>query len=177
MEKWFNAKSPVRFRGEAPGSGFSDSTPRILEAALGLPVKAVLGCKGTSEAKLAADSGEVDGICLSWVAGKTPWGEALQTGDVIPILPILQTIARPIPEIPNVPLAINYAKTDEARQFIDAGLHKPLCLPGTVQNIHVLLRYRDFLKRVTATKIYQYKANLVKGLISIPSRFRSLIFG
>ena len=46
----------------------------------------------------------------------------------------------------------------------------------TVQNIQVLLRYRDFLKRVTAAKRYQHKATLVKGLISISSRVHSLIF-
>jgi len=49
-------------------------------------------------------------------------------------------------------------------------------LVAAAQNIKVLLRYGDFLKRVTATKIYQDKANLVKGLISIPSRIHSLIF-
>jgi hypothetical protein len=50
-------------------------------------------------------------------------------------------------------------------------------LVATVQNIQVLLRYGDFLKRVTAARIYQDKANLVKGLISIPSRIGSLISG
>ncbi|MFH1029462.1 MAG: tripartite tricarboxylate transporter substrate-binding protein, partial [Pseudomonadota bacterium] len=66
VDKWINAKTPVKFGGEAPGAGFSDITPRILATALGFPTKVVLGYKGTSEAKLAADSGELDGICLGW---------------------------------------------------------------------------------------------------------------
>jgi len=36
---------------------------------------------------------------------------------------VLQTVAEPIAELPKVPLAINAAKTDPARQLIQAGIH------------------------------------------------------
>jgi hypothetical protein len=36
---------------------------------------------------------------------------------------VLQTVSQPISELPKVPLAISAAKTDEARQLIQAGIH------------------------------------------------------
>jgi tripartite-type tricarboxylate transporter receptor subunit TctC len=122
MDKWFSAKNPVSFGGQAPGATFSDTVPRILRAALGLPVKPVSGYKGTTEVRLAIESGELDGNCLSWESGKATWAKAMETGDIIPLL---QVVPKPIREIPNVPLAITYAKTDEARQLIELGVHQP----------------------------------------------------
>ena len=36
---------------------------------------------------------------------------------------VLQTNRKSIPELTHVPLAINYAKTDEAKQLIEVGIH------------------------------------------------------
>ena len=165
MEKWFNAKTPVRFGGQAPGATFSDNIPRILRVALGLPVKPVSGYKGTTEVRLAIESGELDGNCLSWESGKATWGKALQAGDIIPIL---QVVPKPNPEIPHVPLAISYAKTDEARQLIEMGGHqlpvfaRPFMLPpGTPkERVQILrnafeatMRDKDFLAEVEKTRM------------------------
>jgi len=55
MEKWFAAKEPVKFGGVGPGGGASDNA-RVLQAALGLPIKVIDGYKGTADTRLAAES-------------------------------------------------------------------------------------------------------------------------
>jgi putative tricarboxylic transport membrane protein len=62
MEKWFASKDPIKFGGVGPGGGASDN-PRVLQAALGLPIKVIDGYKGTADIRLAAESGE-----LAWHA-------------------------------------------------------------------------------------------------------------
>ncbi len=144
MDEWFNAKEPVKLGGQAPGATFSDNVPRILRTAIGLPVKPVSGYHGTAEVKLAVASGEVDGNCLSWESGKATWRSEIQKGDIIPIL---QLVKKPIPEIPDVPMAITYAKNDEARILLDAAVHNPpafarpfLLHPETPDDIVKMLR-------------------------------------
>jgi hypothetical protein len=75
---------------------------------------------------------------------KVTWRNALQTGDLIVVL---QIVAKPFPELPNVPLAINLAKTDEARHLIKIGVQdaaayaRPFVLPpGTTKDRVELLR-------------------------------------
>ncbi len=165
MEQWFNAKTPVKFGGQAPGSSFSDNVPRILRAALGLPIRPVSGYKGTAEIRLAIDSGELHGNCLSWDSGKATFGKALQTGDIIPIL---QGVPKAHREIPNVPLAISYAKTEEAKQMIELGIHIPptfvrpyILPPGTPkERVQILrqafqetLRDKEFLMELEKAKL------------------------
>jgi hypothetical protein len=38
---------------------------------------------------------------------------------------VLQLVAKPHPELPKVPLAVNLAKTDEARTLLQAAVHDP----------------------------------------------------
>lgn len=66
------------------------------------------------------ESGELDGWCAAWDTTKMTSKKALETGDIIPVL---QVFPRVQPDLPNVPLAINLAKTDEARQLIEVGCH------------------------------------------------------
>jgi tripartite-type tricarboxylate transporter receptor subunit TctC len=61
MDQWVAAKKPVKLGGEAPGANDSD-VPRILRAAVGLPIQLIEGYKGTSNIRLAAEAGEVDGV-------------------------------------------------------------------------------------------------------------------
>ena len=65
IDQWFAAKTPVKIGAMAPGSVTSD-IPKILKAALNLPIQIVEGYKGTAEIRVAADSGEVDGGCWGW---------------------------------------------------------------------------------------------------------------
>jgi tripartite-type tricarboxylate transporter receptor subunit TctC len=151
IEKWMASKTPVKLGGVAPG-GTPDANARILKAALGLPIQLVSGYKGTAEIRLAASSGEVGGACWSWESMRSTWRGALDSGEVIAVL---QTSARPFPDLAAVPLALSLAKTDEARQLIKVGIQnaaafaRPLALPpGTPKDRVLILRkaFQETLK-------------------------------
>jgi hypothetical protein len=118
MDHWFATKTPVKLG--ATGSGPIVDVPKILKAALGLPIQLVLGFKGTADIRLAAESGEIAGACWSWDAIKSTWAKGLESGEVNIVL---QALPKPHPDLPKVPLAIAYAKSEEARQLIQVGIH------------------------------------------------------
>jgi tripartite-type tricarboxylate transporter receptor subunit TctC len=75
----------------------------------------VEGYKGGAEARLAVESGEVDGLCASWQATKVSWRSQMESGK---IRVVLQATLKSHPDLKNVPLAISYAKTEEARTLL-----------------------------------------------------------
>jgi len=143
MEKWIASKTPVKVGGQAPGAA-NDDLPKILKATLGLPTQLVSGYKGSADIRLAVNGGEVAGICNAWETLKSNWRKELESEELIIVL---QLIPKAHPDLPNVPLAINYAKTDEARKLIQAGVHdygtvaRPFVLPpGTPKDRLQILR-------------------------------------
>ncbi len=103
-------KQIVKFGGVASGSG-SDDIPNVLKATLGLPIQLVSGYKGTADVRLAFNSGEVAGLSNSWESTKSTWRKELESGE---LKLVLQATLKPHPEFPKLPMALNYAKTDEA---------------------------------------------------------------
>lgn len=151
MDQWLAAKSPIKIGGLSPGNSTSD-VPRILRAALDLPIQVVDGYKGTAEVRLAADAGEVHGGCWAWESVKVTWAKAVQSGDATPVV---QVTAKKIPDLPNVPLALDLAKTDEARLLIKAGAVDPSAIvrvyvttPRTPKDRLQILR-RAFMNTLT----------------------------
>jgi len=143
LDDWMAAKKPVKLGGEAPGANDSD-VPRVLKAALGLPVQLIEGFKGTSNIRVAAEAGEIDGGCWTWASIRTTWANGIESGMV---KPIIQVNAKKAEDIPNVPNAIDFAKTPDARILIDAGIHAPSAIlrayalpPGTPKGRADLLR-------------------------------------
>jgi tripartite-type tricarboxylate transporter receptor subunit TctC len=143
VEKWLGSKTPVKLGGNSPGVT-PDNAARIVKTALGLPVQVITGHKGTAAIRLAVESGELAGACFSWESMKVTWRSALQTGDLVVVL---QVVNKPFPDLPNVPLAINLAKTDEARRLLKLGVQdaaayaRPFVLPpGTPKERVELLR-------------------------------------
>jgi tripartite-type tricarboxylate transporter receptor subunit TctC len=124
FERWRNAKTPVKLGGGASGDTASASA-KILKEALGLPVQLVMGYKGTSEMRLAAESGELGGACFQWESIKTTWRKGLDAGEALVPLQINPKVH---PELAQVPNAIDFAKTEEARQLIRFGLHEPAAM-------------------------------------------------
>jgi hypothetical protein len=51
---------------------------------------------------------------------KTMWSRALETGDVKVLLMVMP---KKHPELPNIPLAIDYAKTEDARRILKYAVH------------------------------------------------------
>jgi tripartite-type tricarboxylate transporter receptor subunit TctC len=151
MDKWFAAKEPLKFGGVGPGGTASD-VARTVQAALGLPIKVIDGYKGTADIRLAAESGELAGVCIAWESLKTTWRKAIETGDVNVLL---QAMPKKHADLANVPLAIDYAKTDEARRLLKYGVQdtavitRPYFLaPGTPKARVQILRkaFADTLK-------------------------------
>ena len=124
MEQWFAAKSPIKLGGLSPGNSTSD-VARIIGAALKLPVQLVEGYKGTNEIRLAADAGEINGACWAWETLRVAWSKAIPAGDV---KVVLQVTAKKIPDLANVPMALDLAKTDEARELLKAGAIDPAAI-------------------------------------------------
>ncbi len=124
MDQWFVAKTPIKLGGLSPGNSTSD-VARIIAAALNLPVQLVEGYKGTNEIRLAADAGELHGACWAWETLRTAWSKAIPAGEVNVVL---QVTAKKIPELPNVPMSLDLAKTDEARQILRAGAIDPAAI-------------------------------------------------
>jgi tripartite-type tricarboxylate transporter receptor subunit TctC len=147
VENWQTAKAPVKLGGT--GSGPIVDVPKILQVALGLPIQLVLGYKGTADIRLAAEGGELAGACWSWEAIKSTWTKGLESGNVNIVL---QALPKAHPDLPKVPLAINYAKSDEARYLIQVGIHdaadiaRPFVMPPRTPKEHVRIMRQAFIR-------------------------------
>jgi tripartite-type tricarboxylate transporter receptor subunit TctC len=114
MDDWINARRPQKISTIGPGTSTSD-VPKILKAALNLPMDVIDGYKGGADARLAVESGEVDGYCGSWGTVETVWRSAYDSKKIVPVL---QVARQSQPKYKQVPLANSYAKTDEARELL-----------------------------------------------------------
>jgi tripartite-type tricarboxylate transporter receptor subunit TctC len=151
VEQLLASKTPIKLGGVGAGSA-TDDIPKVLAATMNFPLQLVSGYKGTADVRLAFDSGEVQGVCNSWESFKATWSKELSSGDIVMIL---QTTAKPHPDLPKVPLVINYAKTEEAQKFVKAIIHsvgptaRPYVLPpGTPKDRMQILRkaFMDTMK-------------------------------
>jgi tripartite-type tricarboxylate transporter receptor subunit TctC len=114
MNDWIHSKRPMKISAIGPGTSTSD-IPKLLKAALNLPMDVLDGYKGGAGARLAVESGEVDGYCGSWQTVETVWRGAYQSGK---IRAVLQASLESHPKYKQVPLAVSYVKTDIARQLV-----------------------------------------------------------
>lgn len=129
MEKWFAVKTPVKLGTTGPGAFGTDNVIKVIKAALNLPIQIISGYKGTADMRLAAESGEIDGTTWGWDSMRGTWQKALETGTVVVVL---QTVPKPFPDLAKVPLAIDFAKTPEAKQLIEIGIHFPSKITKTL---------------------------------------------
>jgi len=151
MEQWLASKTPIKLGGVGAGSA-TDDIPKVLKEAIGLPIHLVSGYKGTADVRLAFASGEVQGVCNAWESFKATWRKELESGE---LLIVVQNIPKPHPDLPKVPLVIDFAKTDEGRKLIRAIVHsvgptaRPYVLPpGTPKERVDILRkaFTDTMK-------------------------------
>jgi tripartite-type tricarboxylate transporter receptor subunit TctC len=164
VDRWMAAKTPVKLGGSAPGTTNDDSA-KLLKASLGLPIQLVTGYKGTAPIRLAAESGEIDGGCWAWESIKVTWRKGLDAGEVNVVL---QAVPKAMPDLPKVAVAIELAKTEEARRLIQVGIHDPSSItrpyalpPGTpkdrVQTLRKAfletLKDKDFMAEAVKSKL------------------------
>ena len=129
MEKWMSAKTPVKMGTTGPGAFGTDNVIKVIKAALNLPIQIISGYKGTADMRIAAESGEIDGTTWGWDSMRGTWQKAIESGTVAIVL---QTVPKPFPDLLNVPLAIDLAKTADARELIEVGIHYPSKITKTL---------------------------------------------
>lgn len=114
-EDWRKSKTRVKLGAIGPGTSGTDDT-KLLAAATDFPLQLIEGYKGTADIRIAAETGEVDGTCaFGWQSAKVTWANALKAKQ---IHVVLQTMLESHPELKGVPLAIDYAKTDEGKKLL-----------------------------------------------------------
>jgi tripartite-type tricarboxylate transporter receptor subunit TctC len=92
-------------------------TPRLYNAVLGTKFKIVTGYTGTTDIGLAIERGEVEGIGdWSWSSLKKQKPDWIRDGK---INMLLQSGLHNDPELPHVPNALEFAKTDADRKLIE----------------------------------------------------------
>lgn len=102
--------------GGTSASADTDQFPRITNGVLGTKMKVVTGYPGGNEVGLAMERGEVHGRCgWSWSSVKSThrqWYEQKKFNILV------QLALSKHPELPDVPLIIDLAKTDEQRAIL-----------------------------------------------------------
>ena len=147
VEKWLAVKTAPRMGATAPGTGGHDVS-RILNTTLGLPMQMVLGYKSTGDMRVAMERGELNGLCTGWESFKSLWKQSIDSGDLIMVL---QALPQPHADLPKVPLGISFAKTAEARELIQVGIHnvtaisRPFILPPRTPKERVQLLRKAFM--------------------------------
>lgn len=109
----------VALAGPAPGSD-GVTFPSTLNNLLGTKFKIVTGYRSGPEMVLAVERREVDGRgSWSWAAFRTEGMPMLNKGQ---LSILVQLSPRKSPELPDVPLVMDFAKTQEQRQILDVVL-------------------------------------------------------
>lgn len=94
-----------------------ETTPRMLNALIGTKFKIVSGYKGTADVNLAMEREEVQGLGdWSWSNVKSRKAEYLKDGK---IRVLLQVALKKLPDLPNVPSALDYVKNDLDRKAME----------------------------------------------------------
>jgi tripartite-type tricarboxylate transporter receptor subunit TctC len=102
--------------GGTSASADTDQFPKIANGVLGTKMRVVTGYPGGNEIGLAMERGEVQGRCgWSWSSVKSThqqWYEQKK------FLVLVQLALGKHPDLPDVPLIVDLAKTDEDRQIL-----------------------------------------------------------
>lgn len=91
--------------------------PTVMNNVFGSKFKLIMGYKGSNEAMLAVERGEVEGHSTSWTAVKVAHPTWLPDKS---ITIIVQFALKRHPELPDVPTAVDLARNDEERQILRA---------------------------------------------------------
>lgn len=127
-------KTPITMSGLGPG-GDTDVYTNLLNNVFGTKMKLVTGYNSGGAMDLAIERGEVDGRCgWSWstlISTKASWVTEKK------VIFLVQLALEKQPELPDVPLVMDFAKTDEQRQILEIALApqlmgRPLLTPPEI---------------------------------------------
>jgi tripartite-type tricarboxylate transporter receptor subunit TctC len=91
--------------------------PTVLNNVIGTKFKLVMGYRGSNEAMLAMERGEVEGHSTAWSAVKVAKPDWVRDKTVSIIV---QFALKRHPELPDVPTAVELARNDDERQVLAA---------------------------------------------------------
>jgi tripartite-type tricarboxylate transporter receptor subunit TctC len=91
--------------------------PTVMNNVFGTKFKLVMGYKGSSEAMLAVERGEVEGHSTSWTALKVAHPDWLRDRSVTMLV---QFALKRHGELPDIPTAVDLARNDEERAILGA---------------------------------------------------------
>ena len=137
----------VAVAGPAPGTD-GVTYPNTLNNLLGTRFKIVTGYRSGPEMVLAVERREVEGRgSWSWASFRTEGAGMLKAGE---LNILVQMSLRKSPELPNVPLVMEYAKTDEQKKILQLILTGqemawPLVAPAETPKERVELLRKTFL--------------------------------
>jgi tripartite-type tricarboxylate transporter receptor subunit TctC len=95
----------------------SNLFPQVLNTFLGTKLKLVSGYPGTAPIFLAIERGELQGICgMYWSSVMATRGDWIREGK---LRPLVQLAIDKHPDHPDIPLAVDFAKTQEDRQAME----------------------------------------------------------
>jgi tripartite-type tricarboxylate transporter receptor subunit TctC len=109
-----------RIQSTLSGTGAGSTVsiyPTVLNNVIGTKFKLVMGYRGSNEAMLAMERGEVEGHSTAWAAVKVAKPDWIRDKTVNIIV---QFALRRHPELPDVPTAVELARNDEERAVLSA---------------------------------------------------------
>jgi tripartite-type tricarboxylate transporter receptor subunit TctC len=133
--------------GSSGVNGSSHQFPMIVNALIGTRFKPLLGYVDSAGVGLAMERGELEGYCsFTWGSIKSARPQWIEK-KLINIL--LQLTTSKHPELPNVPLIMDYARDQAARQaftfvFADQEMGRPVVAPPDVPAERVAALRRAF---------------------------------
>ena len=93
----------------------SEVVSNTLNGIVGTKIRLISGYHGTTDAALALERGEIEGVYISWSGVKTGYPQWIRDGK---INVLLQTRATPHPDLPDTPLVMSLTRNDEERQAL-----------------------------------------------------------
>jgi len=109
-----------RIQSTLSGTGVGSTVsiyPTVMNNVLGTKFKLIMGYKGSADAQLAVERGEVEGHSTSWTAvkvGHPDWRPSKK------ISILVQFSLRKHPELPEVPTVVELGRNDEERAILRA---------------------------------------------------------
>jgi tripartite-type tricarboxylate transporter receptor subunit TctC len=109
-----------RIEATLSGTGIGSTVsiyPTVMNNVFGTKFKLVMGYKGSNEAMLAVERGEVEGHSTSWTALKVAHPDWIRDKSVSLLV---QFSLHRHAELPDLPTAVDLARNDEERQVLSA---------------------------------------------------------
>ena len=109
--------APVVLGGSGPND--SETYPNLMNNTIGTKFRIVSGYKSNTETLLAIERGEVEGLSGSWSSMKANRPKWVQDNQVRVVVQIAKTKQ---PDLPDVPLVMDFVKNDEDRAMWNVAL-------------------------------------------------------